>query len=83
MPCNDERPDLTDIGRPIRAAAVRSFCGGAGGSSIVGTTLSPNGPRGPRESSSASSVVDWVPNRRVVREFRFVGDLVVLVGVGA
>lgn len=41
------------------------FAGGGGCATGVGST--PSGPRGPRESSSASNVVDCVPKRRVVR----------------
>lgn len=83
IPRTDDPPDVTDVGRALRAA--NSFCGGAGGSSIEGTEakLSPNGPRGPSESSSVSRVVDWVPKRRGVRDDLFAGALVLGVGGGA
>ena len=47
---------------------VCSFCGGAGGWSACGAgALSPNGPRGPSESSRDSSLTAVVPARRGVR----------------
>jgi hypothetical protein len=37
--------------------------------------LSPSGPKGPRESSRASSRTGWVAGRRGVRGLRPAGDL--------
>lgn len=66
------------------SVTVCSFCGGAGGCSagdIVGTALSPNGPKGPRESSSGSSRVVCAATRRIGPLDRPAGDLVVDEGV--
>jgi hypothetical protein len=54
-----------------------SFWGGAGGCSTVGAgAFSPSGPKGPRESSKASSRTVCWPGRRGVRGCLVVGDLV-------
>lgn len=53
-----------------------SFCGGSGGRSFVAAgALSPSGPKGPRESSTAWRRTGWWPARRGVRGCRTPGDL--------
>jgi len=66
MPRKEDLPDRTETGLLVRGTAS-SFCGGAGGSSVAGAALLPSGPKGPKESSNASSVVDCVPKRRAGR----------------
>jgi hypothetical protein len=56
------------------------FCcsleGGNGGRSLVGAgALSPRGPKGPKESSTACRRTGWAPARRGVRPCRPAGDL--------
>jgi len=63
------------VGREFRTGSDCSFEGGAGGRSDSGMfELSPSGPRGPRESSIASSRVACGPTFRGVRGFLPTGD---------
>lgn len=60
----------------LRTGSDCSFEGGAGGNSGSEILeLSPNGPSGPRESSTASRRVACAPTFRGVREFLPTGDL--------
>lgn len=70
------------VGRTFRTGNDCSFKGGAGGNSgSDALEFSPNGPRGPRESSTASKRVACTPTFRAVRGFRPAGDLGVEDGV--
>ena len=56
------------VERALRVGSVCSLEGGAGGNSdSERLEFSPNGPRGPRESSMASRRVACAPNFRGVR----------------
>lgn len=68
--------DCEGCWRAFRTGSDCSLEGGTGGCSGSGVgTSSPNGPRGPRESSTASRRVAWAPTRRGVRGPLAVGDL--------
>ena len=59
-------PDMDGVGRAWRTGRDCSLDGGTGTGSDCSDTLSPNGPKGPSESSTASSRVGCASTRRGV-----------------